>query len=45
MQQGNMPMQQAAPATQQAPAAAANALDEPTNAVIAAKILIDLVFI
>jgi hypothetical protein len=39
-----MPRQQAAPATQQAPAAAANAL-EPTKAIAAAKIFTDLVFI
>jgi hypothetical protein len=45
MQQGKMPMQQAAPATQHAPAAAANTLDEPTNAATAAKNFKDLVFI
>jgi hypothetical protein len=45
MQQGKMPMQQAAPATQHAPAAAANTLEEPTNAAIAATIFNDLVFI
>jgi hypothetical protein len=45
MQQGKTPMQQAAPATQHAPAAAANALVEPTNAATAANNLIDLVFI
>jgi hypothetical protein len=38
-------MQQAAPATQQAPAAAANALDEPANAATKAKNFKDLVFI
>jgi hypothetical protein len=45
MQQGKMPMQQAAPATQHAPAAAAKTLEEPTNAAIAAKNFKDLVFI
>jgi hypothetical protein len=40
-----MPMQQAAPAIQQAPAAAAKALEEPTNAAMAAKNFKDLVFI
>ena len=45
MQQGKMPMQQAAPATQHAPAAAAKALEEPTNAAMAAKNFNDLVFI
>jgi hypothetical protein len=45
MQQGNMPIQQAAPATQHAPAAAANTLEEPTNAAMAAKNFKDLVFI
>jgi hypothetical protein len=45
MQQGKMPMQQAAPATQQAPAAAANTLEELTNAATAANNFNDLVFI
>jgi hypothetical protein len=45
MQQGKMPMQHAAPATQHAPAAAANTLEEPTNAATAAKNFKDLVFI
>ena len=45
MQQDKMPMQQAAPATQHAPAAAANALEEPANAATAAKNFIDLIFI
>jgi hypothetical protein len=38
-------MQQAAPATQHAPEAAAKTLEEPTNAAIAAKNFKDLVFI
>jgi hypothetical protein len=40
-----MPMQQAAPATQHAPAAAAKTLEEPTNAATAATNFKDLVFI
>ncbi len=38
-------MQQAAPATQQAPAAAANTLEEPMKAATAAMNFKDLVFI
>jgi hypothetical protein len=45
MQQGKTPRQQAAPATQHAPAAAANTLEEPTNAATAAKNFNDLDFI
>jgi hypothetical protein len=45
MQQGKIPMQQAAPATQHAPAAAANTLEEPANAAMAAKNFKDLFFI